>query len=79
MRTVTQPRRRARNATADATPTDNQYTALISDLNSDSETDSVISISGGSDTDSEFSLVSHQAYQAAVIEDLRIFEENQLL
>ena len=82
MRTATQPRRRARNAdataTATATATDNQYAELISDFDSDSETDSVHSIAGLSDTDSEFSVVNHQAYQAAVVEDLRIFEENQL-
>ena len=82
MRTVTQPRRRARNATATATATDNQYTALVSDFDSDSETDtetdSVHSITGLSATDSKFSVVNHQAYQAFVLEDLCIFEENQL-
>ena len=87
MKTATQPRRRARNATTGAT--DNQYIALISDLDSDSdldtdsddsdsETKSVHSIAGLSDTDSEFSAVNHQVYQAAVLEDQRIFEENQL-
>ena len=76
MRTVTQPRRRGRNATA--TATDNQYTVLVSDSDSDSDTDSLHSIAGLSDTDSELSEVNHRAYQAAVLEDLRIFEETQL-
>ena len=76
MSTTTQPRRRARNVIAEVTA--NQYTALISDLDSDSDTNSVHSIAGLSDTDSEFSAVNHLAYQAAVLEDQRIFEETQL-
>ena len=77
MRTVTQPRRRGRNATAIAT--DNQYTSLVSkfdaDSDPDSDTDSLHSISGISDTDSELSAVNHQGYQASVLAEIRILEQ----
>ena len=77
MRTATQPIRirRARTATATATATDNRYTTLISDFDSDSKTESVYSIYGLSDTDSEISAVNHQAYQAGLFKDLRILED----
>ena len=72
MRPATQPIR-SKNANA----TDNQYTALISDVNSDSEIDSVHSISRLFNTDSEVSTINHQVYQASVLEEIRILK-NQL-
>ena len=74
MRTATQPRaRRARTANATATTTDNRYTALVSD--SDFKTDSVYSTPGLSDTDSEISAVNHQEYQALLLKDCQILQD----
>ena len=79
MNTVTQHKRRTRNATATATATKNQFTALVSDSDSDfdsnSKTNSVHSIAGLSDTDSEFSVVNHQGYQESVLAEIRLFEQ----
>ena len=60
--------------TATATATNNQYTTLISDFNSDSETDSVYFISDLSNTNSEISPVNHQAYQVSVLEEIRVLK-----
>ena len=69
-----QPRvRRARTASATATATNDRYTVLVSD--SDSETDSVYSTPGLSNTDSGISAVNHQEYQALLLKDYCILED----